>query len=211
MDRRTLWDTVVAQRLALAEHLRTFTSAEWSTPSLCEGWTVKDVAAHVISSPQLTWPATLAVLPSIVRHGYHGAILRDGQRRGHAPVEQLLADYERWAPVRRGPAAVTRVEALLDVLVHTQDILRPVGRQHPVPIDAAVVAADRCLLLAPMLGSRRTLRRVRLVAADADWAHGRGPAVTGPMEELLMVCAGRSPDLARIRGDGVRLVASRGH
>lgn len=92
------------------------------------------VAAHVISAPQLTWRETAKVLPQMLRHGYDGAIARDGRRRGAVPTEQLLADYERWAPVRRGPATVTSVEPLVDVLVHTQDILRLLGRHHEMPV-----------------------------------------------------------------------------
>lgn len=199
MDEDTLWDTVVAERAALAQHLATLTEQEWDTPSLCAGWTVKDVAAHVISAPQLTWRATLELVPDILRHGYNGAILRDGQRRGRCSAEQLLADFDRWGPVRRGPATVTRVEPLIDILVHTQDILRPLGRTHPMPVAAAALAADRCRLLAPLLGSRAALRGVRLSATDTDWTRGRGETrIEAPMAELLMLCAGRVPDASRV-------------
>lgn len=196
MDRERLWDVIVAERQALAAHLRTLSEEEWATPSLCAGWTVKDVAAHVISAPQLTWRETAKVLPQMLRHGYDGAIARDGRRRGAVPTEQLLADYERWAPVRRGPATVTSVEPLIDVLVHTQDILRPLGQRHEMPVEAAVVAADRARLLAPMLGAGK-VRRSRLVATDTDWARGprRGPVVEGPVAELLMLLSGRPADV----------------
>lgn len=72
MDRTQLWDTIVQERQALAEELGTLTEQEWATPSLCAGWTVKDVAAHVISSPQMTWRGTATVAPGMLRHGYNG-------------------------------------------------------------------------------------------------------------------------------------------
>jgi hypothetical protein len=44
-----------------------------------------------------------------------------------------------------------------------------------------------------------------MVATDIDWARGRGPTLSGPMQELLMVCAGRSRVAVDLEGDGVAL------
>ncbi len=196
MDRDTIWDRTVAERQALASILRTLTPEQWEHPSLCPGWRVRDVAAHVISAPQLDWGATLRVLPGLWR-GYHGMILRDGRRRGQASIDSILADYERYASVRRGPATVTEVEPLVDVLAHTQDIVRPLGIEHPMPADAAAVAADRARLL--RMAGRRT-RGVRMVATDIDWQRGRGDRIEGPMAELLMLCTGRTPRWEQLCG-----------
>lgn len=35
-----------AARLPLVDLLASLDEAEWATPSLCEGWTVQEVAAH---------------------------------------------------------------------------------------------------------------------------------------------------------------------
>jgi uncharacterized protein (TIGR03083 family) len=202
VDRESVWDVVVAERRALLGHLRELDAAEWDHPSLCEGWRVRDVAAHLIASPQLRWAATLRAMGGLWR-GYNGMILHDGLRRGRAPVAEILEQYDTWAGVRRGPVTVTHVEPLVDVLVHTQDILRPLGRVHEPPAEAATVAADRCRLLAPLMGSARTVRRTRMRATDVAWARGRGPLVEGPAVELLMLCAGRQPDVSRLTRDGV--------
>lgn len=194
MDREAVWDVVVAQRRHLHDHLRDLSAAEWEAPSACAGWRVRDVAAHVISAPQLRWRATARATSGMWR-GYNAAILRDGQRRGQASIADILTQYDDWAGVRRGPLTVTHVEPLVDVLVHTQDILRPLGRSHQPPPEAAAVAADRCRLLAPLLGSTRAIRGVRLRATDLDWERGRGTLVEGPMLELLLLCAGRHADL----------------
>src|SRR5688572_8740360 len=92
MDRRTIWDHTVAQRQALAGILRTLTPEQWEHPSLCDGWRVEDVAAHVISSPQVSWRLTLGMLPEM-RHGYDEMILRDGLRRGQAGREAILDQF----------------------------------------------------------------------------------------------------------------------
>lgn len=203
MDREQVWDLIVQERLALLEHLRELDRAEWDHPSLCDGWRVRDVAAHVIAAPQLTWGPTLRALTGVWR-GYNRMTLLDGQRRGSVPVETILEQYERWADVRRGPAIVTYLEPLVDVLVHTQDILRPLGRSHEPPPDAAAVAADRARHLAMLLGSAALVRTVRMRATDVDWERGRrGPLVSGPMLELLMLCAGRSARTELLHGEGV--------
>lgn len=202
MEREAVWDVVVAERWALLDHLRALTPEEWERPSLCAGWRVRDVAAHVISAPQLDWRTTATTMRGLWR-GYNGMILRDGLRRGRAPVEEILAQYDRYAGLRRGPVTVTHVEPLVDVLVHTQDMLRPLGRHHTPPPAAAAVAADRCRLLAPLSGSVRVVRHTTMRATDVDWERGRGPLVEGPVLELLMLCAGRAADPTVLTGDGV--------
>lgn len=199
MDRETIWDHTVAQRQALADILRGLTDEQWEHPSLCEGWRVRDVAAHVISSPQLDWGASLRVLPGLWR-GYNGMIFHDVLRRGQASPEDILAQFDRFAAVRRGPAVVTHVEPLLDILVHTQDIVRPLGIDHHMPPEAAAVAADRARLLR-MAGGR--IRSLGMTATDTDWARGDDALVEGTMEELLMLCTGRAPRWERLMGEGV--------
>ncbi|WP_433294041.1 maleylpyruvate isomerase N-terminal domain-containing protein [Actinoplanes sp. CA-030573] len=46
------WTVITQQRLALAELLAGLTGTEWEHPSLCAGWRVRDVAAHVALAPQ---------------------------------------------------------------------------------------------------------------------------------------------------------------
>lgn len=204
MDIDTVWNHVQQQRRELAGTLATLADEEWATASLCPAWTVRDVAAHVISVPQLTLGPFLA---ACIRGGFrfNRVALLDAQRRGQAPVAEILAQYERYDGSRVKTPFVSDLEPLIDVLVHTQDILRPLGRSHEMPVDAAAVAADRALRLGMFLGRPR-LKGVRLVAVDADWSHGAGPEVRAPMQELLMLCAGRAADAALVEGEGRELV-----
>ncbi|UMG91335.1 maleylpyruvate isomerase family mycothiol-dependent enzyme [Nocardioides sp. TF02-7] len=204
MDVDEVWGHIHRERRALAAVLRTLDEEEWATPSLCPGWTAKDVAAHVIGSAQMTWGPLLA---ATVRGGFRfdRIALLDGQRRGRAPVAEILDLYERLDGSRVHPPVVTPLEPLVDVLVHTQDLLRPLGREHAMPVDAASVAATRALRTGRFLGRPR-LGHVRLVATDTDWVHGAGPEVRAPMQEVLMICAGRPADGTLLEGDGRELV-----
>jgi uncharacterized protein (TIGR03083 family) len=196
MDRDTLWRHIHHERDTLAVTLRTLTPEQWEHDSLCEGWTVKDVAAHIISTPQMGLGRTFGVFARNLGRGYHTMIFRETKRLAERQTtEQILADYETFATSRRKVATTTTIEPLIDALVHHQDIVRPLGLRHDMEPAAAVVAADRVRTLAPLMGTRRLIKGLRMVATDVDWARGQGRVVEGPMQELLMLCAGREADL----------------
>ncbi len=195
MDRDTLWGHIHHERNALAATLRTLTPEQWQHASLCEGWSVKDVAAHVISTPQMGFGRTMGVFARNFGRGYNTMIFRETKRISEAQTtDQILAAFETYATSRHKIATTTTVEPLLDALVHHQDIVQPLGLRHDMDPTAAAVAADRIRLLAPLMGTRRAIRGVRMVATDIDWDRGKGPVIEAPMQELLMRCAGRSPD-----------------
>jgi len=208
MDRDTLWGHIHHERDTLAATLRTLTPEQWEHDSLCKGWTVKDVAAHVISTPQMGLGRTMGVFVRNLGRGYNTMIFRETKRLAERQsTEKILTDYETYATSRRKVATTTTIEPLIDALVHHQDIVRPLGLRHDMDPTAAAVAADRVRLLAPLMGTRRVVKSVRMVATDVDWARGQGPVVEGPMQELLMLCAGREPDAVFLRGAGVEVVA----
>lgn len=61
MDIDESWQVVVDHRLALAELLAGLSEADWERPSLCAGWRVRDVAAHVTLIPRPPSPGSLLV------------------------------------------------------------------------------------------------------------------------------------------------------
>ena len=98
--------------------------------------------------------------------------------------------------------------ALVDGTIHHQDIRRSLGRPRTVPADRL----ERVLGLVPgnpRLGAGRRIRGFRLSATDIDWAHCRGPELTGTGEALLMVMAGRRAALADLDGPGRATLAAR--
>ena len=153
MERDEVWQHTIAQRLALRDVLRDLTPEEWDQPSLCAGWRVRDVAAHVIVGPQLGLVSTVKVMGGMWR-GYNGMILRDGQRRGRAPVADILAQYDEWAEVRKGPLTVTHVEPLIDAIVHT-DYDKPIARRRTTPVPPAAPLAPHGGLFRRFLGGFR--------------------------------------------------------
>ncbi|WP_377324481.1 maleylpyruvate isomerase family mycothiol-dependent enzyme [Pimelobacter simplex] len=210
MDSSQLWDHIHAERAALATTLAGLDPADWAHDTLCPGWTVHDVAAHVISTPQIGWRQMPGMLARNAGRGYNTMIFREVKRLGARETrESILADFERHATSRHHVPTTTSVEPLIDALLHHQDILRPLGLRHPMAPAAAALAADRVRRLAPLMGTGRLVRSIRLVATDVDWARGSGPAVRGPVQELLMLASGRAPDPELVEGDGLALVPPR--
>lgn len=199
MDRDTLWAHTHHERQALAATLRALTPEQWEHDSLCAGWTVKDVAAHVITThPQLGLRGTLGVFGRNLGRGYNSMIFRETKRASaQRSTNDILRDFETYATSRRKVPTVTTVEPMIDAIVHHQDIVRPLGLQHDPDPEAAAVAADRLRRIAWLMGTRKLLRGVRMVATDVDWDRGKGDVVEGPMSELMMLCAGRPAELPR--------------
>lgn len=209
MDKATLWTWIHAERTALAATLAEITPEEWAHDTLCPGWSVQDIAAHVISNPQIGWGQMGGLMARNLGRGYNAMIFREVKRLGARETrESILADFERFATSTRHVPTTTTVEPLIDALLHHQDIVRPLGRTREMPPEAAAVAADRVRRLAPLMGTRKLVRSVRMVATDVSWTRGAGPTIEGPMQELLMVASGRRPDPALVSGDGTALVPS---
>jgi uncharacterized protein (TIGR03083 family) len=202
MDVDTVWRHTHEQRRALAAILADLTPAEWSTPSLCEGWTVRHVAAHVIASPAAR---IREFLPELVRQrlSYHRAVDADARRRAEQPTDAIVAAYTTYDGSRRRPPIPSTVP-LMDVLVHTQDIVVPLGRSHPMPIEAARVAARTAHRAGRFFPGGRARRGVTIRATDTDFSVGRGPVVEGPIDAVLLLLTGRTATaVPRLTGPGV--------
>lgn len=198
MDVDEVWRHTHEQRRSLAALLGGLSDEEWTVPSLCEGWTVRDVAAHVMRSATVT-PVEVAVALVRYRGRYNTLVAEDARRAAGRPVAELVAEFERHDGSRRRPFGTSVVDPLLDVLVHSQDIAIPLARPHPMPIEPAVVAARRAHRLGFLFIDAARRRHVEIRATDAEFAVGSGPLVEGPISAVLLLLTGRTtaalPDL----------------
>ena len=210
MEKAEVWRRIHSERAALADLLEALEPAEWNQPSLCEGWRVREVAAHVISSAQ-TGVMPLVGAAIRARGRFHRLTDLEAHRLAARPSSEIVADYRRLDGSRRHPPGTTVLDPLLDVLVHTQDIVVPLGRRHAMPVDAARAATGRVQRLPGFFfPSRKLVADVRLQATDTAWSAGSGPLVEGPMQALLLLMTGRhSAALPAVSGDGVEDLTQR--
>jgi len=201
----TLMTMARAERADLADFLATCSPQDWLAPSLCAKWSVKDVVAHVISYEEL---GTVGLLRRFAK-GWVVRANQVGVDEFAALSPQQLLDFLGDHVTPRGlTAGFGGMIALVDGTIHHQDIRRSLGRPRSVPADRL----QRVLEMVPgnpRLGAGRRIRGLRLRATDVDWAHGRGPEVTGPGEALLMAMTGRPAALADLDGPGLGTLSGR--
>lgn len=187
-----------AERARLVGLFSDLTPEQWSTPSLCEGWRVREVVAH-ITMPFRTKP--LGYMAGVVRarFSFNRYADRDARSTARAMSQAELVELLRrninnpWRPPGGGA-----VGALSHDVIHGLDITEPLGLPAP--------PADRIALVLTSAGARQLsyfgvdLEGKRLVATDAEVSVGEGANVV-PMtaKEILLVATGRYP-LSRFSG-----------
>jgi len=202
-----IWPVIHAERKSLAGDLRPLTDEQWDTASLCDGWTVRDVLAHMTSAANLTPPVFFATL---IGSGFNFEKLQAkgiAARRGASPAE-TLAGFEKVETSVKHPPGPTDTW-LGEAIVHSQDIRRPLGIEHQYPTEAVVRVADFYKGSNVLIGSKNRIADLTLRATDTDWSYGAGPEVSGPILSLVMAMTGRKAAIDDLTGDGVATLRSR--
>jgi uncharacterized protein (TIGR03083 family) len=209
-QRRTATDTKLLarqEREDLAALLSTLRPRQWDQPTLCSDWSVREVVAHLLSYDELDARGLIA------RFAKAGLLPDRANAAGVADYstyepEQLLALLNTNLSPRGLPAAFGARIALVDGLIHHQDIRRPLRMPRVIPPER-LRAALPFAVIAPPIGAFWRARGLRLVATDLDWTSGRGPEVRGPSEALLMAVAGRPTATPELSGPGQPILVRR--
>lgn len=192
------------EREEFADLLEGLTPQQWATPSLCDGWSVRDVATHTIA--YLGQSRTRLLINMIRARGDVDRINADQLREqaGRSPARLVELMRQRAEP--SGAAALYRSRVgLIECLIHQQDIRRPLKQPRSIPEDRLQVSLDYARV-SPVIGGARRTRGVRLVATDMDWSAGHGPEARGTGEALLLAMTGRAELLDELDGEGVTLL-----
>ncbi|MCD4534208.1 maleylpyruvate isomerase family mycothiol-dependent enzyme [Nocardioides sp. cx-169] len=198
---------VGAERLALADLVAHLDDAQWATPSLCGAWTVRDVVAHLTGTTR-DGLGTILVAAVRARGSFDRMEVDRAARRAtrHSTEELVQMLRESAASSRRTPGS-SRMDPLMDLVIHAQDIARPLGLVHTSPPE--VVAASLAYVATNrFMGAPRRLRGLRIVSTDTGWSYGHGAAVRGADVDLLLAISGRPAGLVALSGPGLaRLTA----
>jgi uncharacterized protein (TIGR03083 family) len=202
------WQMIKAERMATADAIAALPAADWDRPSLCAEWTVRDVVAHMIDSQTVTPPQFFLRFagsgfrfPVMTRRNI--AAIRDG--RSDQQLVELLRSRTDARTAPPGPVASWLGEAI----VHGEDVTRAVGGYRDHPIDHLIAVADFYKGSNLLIGAKSRVDGVSLRATDADWRHGTGPEVSGPMVALVLAMTGRKAALDDLSGDGVAVLRGR--
>ncbi|MFG2827179.1 maleylpyruvate isomerase family mycothiol-dependent enzyme [Streptomyces sp. NPDC048434] len=191
---------IAAERRELADLLDGLTAEQWEAPTLCAGWRVRHVAAHMSMGFRYSLPKTAVEL---VRAGgnLHRMTDRCARRDAAAASTGELADFLRdnahhpWKPPVGGLAS-----ALAHDVVHGLDITVALGLDRRVPEDRIRLLLEKVTLrTARFFGADLTGTELR--ADDLDWSFGNGTPLSGAAQDLLLVAYGRRLPPGRLQGE----------
>lgn len=192
-------DAVVAERRAQVALCSSLDEQQWSTPSLCAGWTIHELLAHTTMPFRYSLPK---VLLEVVRA--RGDFDRMADRRAHvdaaalSPAALLTALRDNvehpWAPPGGGPLG-----ALSHDVIHGLDAAVAPGREQ----QERVVTVLRGLGPKHLASFGTDLDRIALQATDTDWTLGSGEPLRGRAQDLLLAVCGRPVPAGRLEGPAV--------
>jgi len=197
----TIRDMIAAQRADLAEVLAGLPGPSWDEPTLCAGWRVREVVAH-ITMPFRYGRGRFALELAKSRGRFNEMADRAARRDAAAMPPADLAEAVRsnighpWQPPGGGSTG-----ALAHDLIHGLDITVPLGLARPVP-------AERLRPILPGSLADRSVRffgvnldGIELRAEDMDWTLGSGAPLTGAAADLMLVLCGRMLPAGRLTGE----------
>lgn len=200
-----------ANRRLAADMFAELTQEQWRTPSLCAGWTVREVLAHLV--PPAEGFSTLGLVAQVVRYRGNLEVMVDATAREAArqPTDVLVRQLRERAEVRLKPPVTGAAGPMADTAIHLRDAARPLGL-NVCPPPASWVPVLEFLCSKPATRGflpKNRLTGLRLVAIDVSWCWGAGAELAGAAEALALAVAGRPVCLAELSGDGVPLLTAR--
>ena len=203
------WTSITSGRQAFAAYLTALTAEEWNTPSLCAGWTVKDVAAHMLVIPTMSRGR---VFRSFVGSGFNLEKMNAKLVKtltAEMSTSDIASTAQSSAASRSMPPGLKLPGVLNELAIHAADISEAVGKPFDLPTDDYVDCLEHIKNVQPVFGARTRAAGLKLHATDSDWSTGSGPSVSGPSRQLLLALAGRRSALDHLTGDGLSTLRSR--
>jgi uncharacterized protein (TIGR03083 family) len=198
-----LQSLVAAEYLALAKLLEELPLERWDEPSLCDGWRVREVVAHLTMPARYDEEAFMAELRDC-EFDFTRLSNRIASRDAQLPTGQLLANVRdevmhRWTPPGGGSSG-----ALSHVVIHGLDITVPLGKPRLSPDRTIEVVLERLTQGGGHSHFGVDIEGRALHATDIEWSYGRGSPLRGRSEDLLLYLCGRTLPAGRLHGEAVR-------
>jgi uncharacterized protein (TIGR03083 family) len=196
---RDITRLIAGERRDLAAVLAGLPAQAWDSPTLCAGWRVREVVAH-ITMPFRYRPARFAAEMIRSRGSFSRMADRCARRDGTAPPSQLAAalrdnEDHPWKPPGGGYQG-----ALTHDVIHGLDITVALGLRRRVPPDRLAIVLDGISAARSVRFFGTDLAGVQLRADDLDWSFGSGEPVSGSAQDLALVVAGRKLPPGQLRG-----------
>ncbi|HEX8510046.1 MAG TPA: maleylpyruvate isomerase family mycothiol-dependent enzyme [Propionibacteriaceae bacterium] len=200
-----------ANRRVIARLFASLSDEQLSTPSLCAGWTCRDVLGHLVMSVDFTF---FRFLVEVARDRGRAGVTSARLARvyGARPVRDLVQRLDAGCEVALTAPGVGAYGPFADSCIHLRDVAIPLGIATSPPVQDWVRVLD--FLTTPRARAagflpRGRLEGLRLQATDTTWSSGSGALVTGTSEALAISLTGRPALLDDLIGDGVPMLRRR--
>jgi len=202
-DDAHLQPAVAAEFTSLADLLAAASDAQWDTPSLCDGWRVREVVAHMTMAARYSEAEFMAELR---RRDFDFTRLSNEMARRDAslPADELVANLrsdvmQGWTPPGGGYHG-----ALNHVVIHGLDVTVPLGVPRRSPDETIRVVLDDLARGGGHAHFDIVINGRRLEASDLDWSHGSGPVLRGAAGDLALAMCGRAVPSGRLEGEPIQ-------
>lgn len=194
---------VAAEFTRLADILDPLSEVAWDTPSLCAGWRVREVVAHMTMAVRYT-PSEFVSELEASNGDFTLLSNRVAARDGALATTALLGNLRdenmhAWTPPGGGP-----IGALSHVVIHGLDITVPLSIPRPMPTSTVLAVLDHLTNGGGHANFGFDLDGLNLRATDVDWSSGSGASITGTAADLTLLICGRDLAPGRIRRERAR-------
>lgn len=202
-----LWPITIRARRSLLSTFEKLEDADWDVGSLCGGWTIRQVLAHLVLAarpPARRYIAAVARAKGDFNKANHSLAVVDAAR----PTSDLLRAYREVIDHNRFSPGPLRAALLHDILLHSLDVRIPLDLESDVPADHYEPVMDLTFNRFGRYVTSKGRPTVRWVATDYEWSRGAGPEVRGTMADLALTAAGRGARIDHLDGDGVQIIGT---
>jgi uncharacterized protein (TIGR03083 family) len=194
-----LQELITAERRDIAQVLGSLPAGSWETPSLCAGWRVREVVAHMTMPFRYSTPRFAAEIARD-RGKFNRMADRCARRDAAMAADALVAALrdnaaKPWKPPGGGLAG-----ALVHDVIHGLDMTVPLGSGRQVPEDRLRLVLDAITRPGTLSYFGADLSQAEFRADDIDWSFGSGEPVSGAAQDLALVLCGRKLPAGRLRG-----------
>ena len=194
-----LADAIAAERRELAGLLGSLPPGAWDEPTLCDGWRVREVVAHM-TMPFRYSAARFALELARSRGNVNRMADRCARRDAAASAAELTAALRDNAKHPWKPPGGGLVGALTHDVIHGLDITVALGIDRKVPAGRLAIVLDSVTAARSLKFFGALLSGIQLQADDTAWSFGSGTPVTGAAQDLALVVCGRRLPAGRLDG-----------
>ena len=192
--------SIAAERRELAEVLAALPPESWDSPTLCAGWRVREVVAHI--TMPFRYPLPRFAFEMIRSRGNFNRMAdRCARRDGAAPPGELASalrgnEGNPWKPPGGGYQG-----ALTHDVIHGLDITVALGLGRRVPPDRLRIVLAGITAAKSVRFFGTDLDGIELRADDLEWSLGSGTPVSGSAQDLALLVCGRKLPPGRLHGE----------